>query len=184
MRRLVPPVALAMLVGAVPVGAEEPAATAPCETSEEFPTLSLAGVKQAVTPSAIPSIGTDFDDLARDEGGAPAPEVAYHPQSAVTYQFRLDLSGSPTVPAAKTGNAAITISWDNDADYDLYVYDAEGNAIGEGANSFNPLDGSGESMLLPRAAHCTDFRVDIVNYLAPGPVTKMELAAKVSSLKP
>ena len=183
MRRLVPPVALALLVGAVPVGAEEPVTTTPCEASEEFPTLSVEGVEQAVTPSAIPAAGTDADDAARDFDVA-APDVPYHEQSAVSYQFRLDLSGSPTVPSAQTGNVTINLAWDNDGDYDLYLYDAAGKSIGEGANSFNPQTGAGESMMLSRAAHCTDFRVDIVNYLAPGPVTGMELSAKVSSLKP
>ena len=73
--------------------------------------------------------------------------------------------------------------WDNDGDYDLYLYDVEGEPIGEGANGFNPLDGAGETMTLSRAAHCTDFRVDIVNYLGASPVTAMELGLKVSSLR-
>ena len=179
MRKIALTVAAAMLVAA-PVTAEEivePVPTAPCEASEEFVTLGLDGAQESVTPSPIPAVGTDFDDLAEQ------PMVGYHEQSAVSYQFRLDLSGSDTVVDAKTGNVNINLMWDNDGDYDLYVYDAEGNPIGEGANGFNPLDGAGENMMLSRAAHCTDFRVDIVNYLGASPVTAMELAVKVSGLR-
>jgi hypothetical protein len=180
MRKIALAAAAALFVAVAPVAAEEPVPTPPCAVSEEYPTLSLAGATQDVTPAAVPAVGTDADDAV----GPPVPVIPYHPQSTVSYRFRLDLSGSPTVPAAKTGNVAINLNWDNDGDYDLYLYDAAGNPTGEANNGFNPVDGSGESASLSRTAHCTDFRIDIVNYLAPGPVTNMDLVLKVSSLRP
>ena len=169
--------AAALLVSAAPVTAEEPVATQPCAASEEYTTLGLAGAKEDVTPSPIPAVGTDFDDLAEQ------PTIGYHEESAVSYLYRLDLSGSPTLPTATKGRVNINLNWDNDGDYDLYVYDTQGKLIGEGTNGFNPLDGAGEAMTLSSAGHCTDFRIDVVNYLGASPVTAMDLTLKVSNLK-
>lgn len=178
MRKIALAAAAAMVVAAAPVAAQtEPVPTAPCEASEEYTTLGIDGATEEVSPSPIPSVGHDFDDLAGRN------DINYHEQSAVSYLYRLDLSGSPDVPAATKGRVNLTLGWDNDGDYDIYVYDTEGNLIGEGANQFNPQAGAGEQMMLSNAAHCTDFRIDIVNYLGASPVTAMELTAKVSGLK-
>ena len=182
MRKIALAAAAALFVAAAPVTAQEAeiVPTAACEASEEYATLGLAGAKESVTPSPIPAVGTDFDTLVDDENDA----IPYHEESTVSYLYRLDVSGSETVPNASKARVLLSLGWDNDGDYDIYVYDAEGNLIGEGANQFNPQSGAGEQMTLSNAAHCTDFRVDIVNYLGASPVTNMELTAKVSSLRP
>ena len=186
MRKIALAAAAAMVVAAAPVGAQEatePTPTAPCEASEEYTTLGIDGATEDVTPSPVPSFSHDFDDLVEEVTGEDVPNRDYPEQSAVSYLYRLDLSGSDAAPAAKTARVALNLTWDNDADYDLYVYDTEGNLIGEGQNGFNPIDGAGEQMMLSNAAHCTDFRIDIVNYLGASPVTSMELSAKISGLK-
>jgi hypothetical protein len=182
MRKIALSAAAALLLAAAPVTAQEAEIlpTEPCEVSEEYTTLGLDGTTEDVTPSPIPAVGTDFDTLVDEDDDS----IPYHEESTVSYLFRLDLSGSEVVPDASTGNVNLNLMWDNDGDYDLYVYDAEGNAIGEGANGFNPINGAGEQMMLSRTAHCTDFRVDIVNYLGVSPVTAMDLTAKISSLRP
>ena len=187
MRKTALAAAAAMLLAAAPVTAQEvtePVPTAPCEASEEYTTLGLDGAKETVTPSPLPSFSHDFDDLVEEVTGQDVPNRDYPAESAVSYLYRLDLSGSTTVPDASKARVQLNLNWDNDGDYDLYVYDAEGNSIGEGANGFNPLDGAGEASTLSNAAHCLDFRVDIVNYLGASPATAMDLTVKVSALKP
>ena len=185
MRKIALIAAAALFVAAAPVAAQEAeiVPTAPCEASEDYATLGIDGAVEEVTPSPVPSFSHDFDDLVEQVTGQDVPNRDYPAQSAVTYLYRLDLSGSEAVPAATTAGVALNLNWDNDGDYDLYVYDTEGNLIGEGQNGFNPLDGAGEAMSLSNAAHCLDFRVDIVNYLGASPVTEMTLTAKVSKLK-
>lgn len=180
MRRIALVAAAAMMVAAAPVTAEEAeiVPTQPCEASEDFATLGLDGAAEDVTPSPVPSVGTDIDDLSGDDS------IPYHEQSATRFAYRVDLSGSETVPDAATGTVTVNVNWDNDGDYDLYVYDADGTILGE-SHTFNPLDGPGETVQLGRVAHCTDLTIDIVNYAAPGgPLTAMDLTAKASTLRP
>ena len=182
MRKIALAAVAAMLVAAAPVAAEEttePLPTAACEASDEYTTLGVGGTTQKVTPSPVPAVGTDFDTLVDENND----QIPYHEASTVSYKFRLDVSGSEKLPTATMGNALINLAWDNDGDYDLYIYDTAGKLIGEGANTFNPMDGAGETMTLSRAAHCTDFRIDIVNYAGVSPVTAMELTAKVTNLR-
>ena len=185
MRKIALAAAAAVFVVAAPVTAQEAeiVPTAPCEASEDYTTLGIDGAAEDVSPSPVPSFSHDFDDLVESVTGQDVPNRDYPEQSAVSYLYRLDLSGSEAVPAAKAARVALNLTWDNDGDYDLYVYDTEGNLIGEGQNGFNPIDGAGEAMTLSSAAHCLDFRVDVVNYLGASPVTEMNLTAKVSNLK-
>lgn len=118
----------------------------------------------------MPSVGHDIQ------------EVPYNEASVTRFHYRADVSGSATKPLANRGTVELTLSWDNDSDFDLYVYDAEGNELGL-SNSFNPLDGSGETLSFPDTYHCTDLRIDVVNYLGL-PDSALVLDAKVKSLKP
>lgn len=179
MRKTALAAAAAMLVAAAPVTAQEAdiVPTEPCEASEEYTTLGVDGATEEVAASPVPAVGHDFDGIVgRDD-------IDYHEESAVSYRYRLDLSGSEEVPTATRARVNLDLMWDNDGDYDIYVYDAEDNLIGEGENQFNPETGAGEQMALSSAAHCSDFRIDIVNYLGVSPVTSMELTSRITSLK-
>lgn len=174
MRKIALTAAAALVLAATPVTAEEAEIipTEPCEASEEFTALSYDGAAEDVTPSPVPA--TPYDLLSEVE------PMSYNEASAVSYLYRLDVSGSESVPDATSANVLLNLDWDNSGDYDLFVYDAEDNLLGESV-SFNPLDGPGETVMLSRSAHCTDIRIDIVNYAAPAPLTNMDMTIKVSN---
>ena len=169
MRTLAIPTAALVLLLAVPVGAAEPEPTAPCAVSQEYPVLGLAGKHADVAPSAVPSVGHDI------------AAMPYREESVTRYRFRLDLSGSQQKPAAKSARVQLNLSWDNATDFDLWVYDAAGQDLGKSV-TFNPLDGSGEAVTLALATHCSDVRIDVLNYLG-APTSAVDLDIAVSNLK-
>ena len=161
----------ALAMSAVPATAqEEPLPTPPCPTSEQFATLGLDGKDESFSPEPFPSVGHDIQ------------EVPYNEDSVSRFEYRLDVSGSETKPFATSGTTEFILNWDNDTDLDLYVYDAGGNLLGESV-SFNPQNGAGEMVVLTGTAHCTDLRVDVVNYLS-APITAVTLDVNVRNLKP
>jgi hypothetical protein len=154
-------VALALAVS--PAAAqEEPIPTPPCPTSAEYPTLGLDGKHEDVDSPLLPD-------------NPVAPE-----ESRILYKYRLDVSGSETNPFATKANVNIDLNWDNDGDFDLYVYDSSGSEVG---SSTDFLADRVESVTLIQTPHCTDFQVEIVNFLAP-PALSMTLDTTVTSLKP
>lgn len=171
MRRLLILTLSALALSAIPAAAqEEPLPTPPCPTSEEFATLGLTGKDESFSPSPVPSVGHDILD------------EPYKEESVTRFQYRLDVSGSETKPFATSASIELILGWDNDGDLDLYVYDANGNLLGESVN-FNPLDGAGEMVFATCVAHCTDLRVDVVNYLGV-PTSAVTLDVNVKNLKP
>lgn len=179
MRKFFIAAAIATVATALPATAEvEP--TAPCAVPANTMVLGLAAASKSFSPSPVPAVGTDFDDLARNSG-APAPDVPYHKESTVSFKYIVDVSGSPTVPSALKGNPTLNLGWDNDSDFDMYVYDAAGKLIPT-SNGFNPLDGSGETAALSGVAHCSVLRVDVVNY-AGIPTSAMTLGTTLKNLK-
>jgi hypothetical protein len=74
----------------------------------------------------------------------------------------------------------IDLNWDNDGDFDLYVYDSTDSLLG---SSTDFVADRVETVTLIGAVHCTDFRVEIVNFIAP-PALSMTLDTTVSGLKP
>ena len=162
-RSLVGAVMLIALI-ASPVAAQtEPVPTPPCPTSTEYPTVGLAGKHEDVDAPLLPD-------------NPVAPE-----DSRVNYKYRIDVSGSAEKPFANKGNVSINVNWGNDGDFDLYVYDNQGSQIGSGANGF--LTTRPESATLVGLPHCTDIRIEIVNFLAP-PTLDMTLDTTISGLKP
>lgn len=183
MRKLLAGAGLAVLATALPAGAETADATAPCAAVDGTEVLTPAGLDEAFAPSPVPAVGHDFDDLA-GEPPAPVPALPpleYRQESVVAFDYVLDVSGSTATPDAQQATVAIALGWDNDSDFDLYVYDAAGNVLSD-ANSFNPLDGSGEAASLGNVAHCTVLRIEVVNY-AGVPTSAMTLDTKVTRLK-
>ena len=182
MRKLLLGTSFAVLAGVVPVSAQTaPQHTAPCEVPADTTVLGLEATKQSFSPSPIPAVGTDFDDLGREVGAPVTQEIPYHSQSAVVFNYIVDVSGSATAPYATKGNATINLGWDNDSDFDMYLYDSDGKLI-ETTNGFNPLNGSGETASLSNVAHCTTFRVEVVNYLGV-PTSAMTLSTTLKGLK-
>jgi len=171
MRRILILTVAALALSAVPATAqEEPEPTPPCPTSEEFTTLGLEGKDESFSPEPVPSVTHDIR------------EEPYLEESVSRFQYRLDVSGSEAKPFATSATTELILGWDNDSDLDLYVYDAAGNLLGESV-SFNPQNGAGEMVVLPGTAHCTDLRVDVVNYLAI-PISAVTLDVNVKNLKP
>ena len=135
--------------------------TPPCPTSEQFPTLGLAGRHEDVTMPLVP--------LAGDTGLE---------QSIARYTYRLDLSGSADVPNATQADVRFTLTWDDLSDLDLKVYDAAGTPLGQGAE-FTIVAGALERVFLPDKAHCTDLRVEIHNF-AGLPTSNVDLDVTVA----
>ncbi|MGH2692587.1 MAG: hypothetical protein ACRDHM_08810 [Actinomycetota bacterium] len=162
-------------LGTAPAAAQTtPEPTQPCPTSEQFGTLGIAGKTEMFAPEPVPSVGHDLGSLV-----TPVP---YHEESVTRFRYRVDVSGSTTKPFANRATVDLILSWDNDTDFDLYVYDAADTLI-DSSVSTNPISGSGEILSFPDTAHCTDLRIDVVNYLGL-PNSALVLEAKVKNLKP
>lgn len=166
MRKLLVLIALAVAASAVPVSAEA-TPTAPCTVPADTAVLGVAPTTTEFSPAAVPAIGTDMDDTLRNGGFPfpmpPIPQVPYHEESAVVFNYIVDLSGSTAAASATTGNVTLDLGWDNESDFDVYVYGADGSLIGH-STAFNPMYGAGETATLADVPHCTLLRVDIVNY--------------------
>lgn len=166
------------------VAANASVRTAPCSASSEYTRVGLAGAHEDVTPSLFPSIETI---VAHDPR-------AYTERSVVRFKYRIDVSQSSAAPSARTADVRIALSWDNPYgllvydDYDLYVYDANGELLAYSFNTngsvYYPFGstGSGELVLVSPVPHCSDLRVDIVNNLGL-PTTKMALDTTLGSLE-
>ncbi|MGH2711045.1 MAG: hypothetical protein ACRDH9_07575 [Actinomycetota bacterium] len=168
MRRLILPTVAVVVLSATPIAAQvEPVPTPPCPVSEEFPTLGLTGkhedVDSPLLPDSVQPLGEPFAS-----------------ESYVDYRYRLDVSGSETKPFATKANVTVNLAWDNDGDFDLYVYDKDDSQLG---SSTDFVQDRVETVTLSGAAHCLDFRVRIQNFLAP-PALEMALDTTVSNLKP
>jgi hypothetical protein len=161
------PAVLALALIAAPAAAQtEPEPTAPCPESEEYVTLGLDGKTEEVDSPPLPSGG---------QRGEP-----FDTFSVTNYRYRLDVSGSPDKPFATKANVTIDLEWDNEGDNELRVYDSADSLLG---SSTDFLPDYIESVTLIGVPHCTDFRAEIENYIAP-PALNMSLKSTVSSLKP
>lgn len=179
MKELLVTVIAALALTAMPAVAQTPPPepTPPCATSEQFAKLGVGtGTHETFSPEPVPSFGTDVPALVDQE---PLP---YHEESVTRFRYRVDVSGSATKPFAKNATVNLTLSWDNDTDFDLYVYDKD-DALLDDSVSFNGLDGSGETVSLAGVVHCTDIRIDVVNYLG-APTSAMVLDGRLANLKP
>ena len=161
-RSLVGAVMLIAVIVSPAVAQTEPVPTPPCATSADYPTVGLGGKHEDVDSPLLP-----------DNPVAPA-------ESRVDYQYRLDFSGSETNPFATKANVTINLNWDNDGDFDLYVYDKDDSLLG---SSTDFVADRVETVTLVGAVHCLDVRIEIVNFLAPPAVT-MTLDTTVAGLKP
>ena len=159
---------------AMPVAAQAADPTAPCAESSEYTRLGLSGVHEDVTPSSTLS----WPYIVLDEEGS----GNYPEESAVRFRYRVDVSGSSAKPLAQTADVRIALSWDNTSDYDLYVYDGNGELLSAGDQSNILAVGPGELVFLPQVPHCTDLQVDIVNYLGL-PTSEMALDTTLGDLE-
>lgn len=164
----------AILAAAMPMTAEAAVPTAPCAQSSEYGNVGLAGAHEDVTPALIPDPAIHGDPFSATD---------YPEESVVRFKYRIDVSGSAENPSALTADVRIALRWDNGvSDYDLYVYDANGELLAGNNGGLGNLnngdllngDVSGlEKQFLPHMPHCTDLRVDVVNYegLPPSEMT-------------
>ncbi|HEX9891013.1 MAG TPA: hypothetical protein VGB28_03030 [Actinomycetota bacterium] len=61
------------------------------------------------------------------------------------------------------GDVLATLDWAGDGDFDLYVYDGQGNEV-DNSVAFNPLDGNGEAVEAIGIEHCADLAFEVKNY--------------------
>ena len=158
-----------LLALALPASAES-TPTAPCADSAEYTRMGLSGAHEDVVPGATWAGPSDAWD------GITGDHTFYPEGSVVRFKYRLDISGSAATPAARTADIRIALRWDHGvSDYDLIVYDANGERLAnDGGGLLNLNNGdllagdtSGrETQFLPQVPHCTDLRIDVVNYLA------------------
>jgi hypothetical protein len=169
MRKFVLGLTAALLVVAVPVGAQEatePEPTAPCEAPEQGEIVGLAGAATDVDMPLLPGI-VHHDVL----------EEPYDDASVTRFAYRFDVSGSETVPNANAADLVVDLSWGNDSEFDLHVRDASTGAILAESTKFNPLDGTGELATATRLAHCTDVIIEVVNYIGVASDLHLKLSA-------
>jgi hypothetical protein len=143
---------LALVLTALPAAAQEQAPSAPCTVNQQFETLGVNGAAESFVPRPVPSFGHDVT------------QTPYSERSVSRYLYQLDLSGSDEHPFANAAKVEVTLTWNNDSDLDLYVYDGLDRRLAESTN-LNPVDGTGERVVVPGVRHCSDLRVDVVNYL-------------------
>lgn len=159
-----------LLALALPSSAAE---LAPCDPVEGATTVRLAD--PSTTTFAAPSVpGVAADTVAiADEGTA---DELRQSGSSTVFRFVLDASGSSVADATRAaGN--VTLTWGDDSDFDMFVYDASGSEVGSGT-TFNPQTGGGETASSGVQKHCSVFSVEVRNYLgAPG---EMTLGVKVA----
>ena len=169
--------AIAVLLALGLPASAESTPTAPCADSAEYSRVGLLGAHEDVTPPAIPS-AVDFVTAGGREG-------IYQDQSVVRFTYRIDVSGSASKPAAQAGDVTVALRWDDGftvSDYDLYVYAANGDFLSRSNSGPAGLDLSGtETVFLPEVAHCTDLRVDILNFSGLPP-SEMTLATTIGDL--
>ncbi len=159
----------AVFAVAMPLAVHAADPTAPCAPSSEYSNVGLSGAHEDVTPSLIPWLPHD-------------PQEGYYTEDTVVrFKYRIDVSGSPAKPSAQTADVRIALNWDNTSDYDLYIYNADGELLAaDYQNNFSV--GPGELVFLPRVPHCTDLRVDIVNNLGL-PTIEMTLDTTLGGLE-
>ena len=171
MRKLLIGSALAVVASALPVSAQvaEPVPTEPCAPVEGATVIGLDGRVEEFSSPLIPAFGHDLPTLA----GQPGP---YPEHSTQVFNYLIDLSGSETAPYATKGSVNMSLTWDNDLDYDMYVYDADGDLV-DMAEAGTPTP-TPEVAMLSSVAHCSTFRIDVVNYSGP-PTTSLTLTTAI-----
>lgn len=159
----------ALLGLALPATAAGPA-TAPCAAVEGATTLAPgAPAEEEFSAPLLP--GAAFTDAEQ-----PVPA-----QSSAFFRYVVDLSGDAGVPDAGRATYTLQVGWTDDTDFDVYVTDAAGRSLGDGA-SFNPLSGSGETVSVGSVRHCTELVVEVRNYVGT-PGQPMTASSRLSGLK-
>lgn len=153
--------ALALTTTAAPAQTLEP--TPPCAPREGYSPLTVDGKHEEVTSPLIPGI---------------ADEPDYQDHSLVNYTYRMDLSGLADNPYATAADVKVNLTWDNDGDYDLHVFDGEGLELG---SSTDFVADRVETVVLFAMPQCQDLRIRIANYLAP-PALDMNLDTTLSNV--
>lgn len=152
---------VALALAATPVAAQT--VTPPCAEREGYSVLDTKGKHEDVDSPLIPGI---------------ADEPDYQDYSIVEYQYRMDLSGLADNPYATKANVKVNLTWDNDGDFDLHVFDGEGNELG---SSTDFVADRVETVDLFDMPQCQDLRIRIANYLAP-PAADMNLDTTLSGV--
>jgi hypothetical protein len=162
-RALVPLVSLALILGLMPSAT---AATSQVDCGPD-------DGRDRLTPNGY---SLEFDAPAMT-----APELAathdvtgdvITPWRSAPFAFTADLAPS------KTASAKIRLDWTDSADYDIFVYDAEGSEIGRSDTSNIDAQVIGEEVVL-EIMHCDRFTV-VVKSWAGRPDERLKLAISVT----
>lgn len=110
-------------------------------------------------------ITTDGFQLTFESPATTAPELAAanHPAATAhrTAQFPFRANFVPYT----SGNLAITLTWPDTSDFDIFVFDAEGGEIGRSdASNIDGGDTRVESVTVEGITHCQDFLVQVKSW--------------------
>lgn len=164
MRTLVSLAAVAMLLTAIPAGADPipPAPVSqPCTQDQVEAAdyvLTTNGLTEVVpTPTAMSPYPLGL-------GGEPDP-LGFQEAATDVYTILLDVN-----PDHVAATPNVSLMWEHTGDIDMDIY-SNGQLVGE-SHSFNPQDGNGENASAGKVKHCATFEVHIRNYIStPGDIT-------------
>lgn len=156
-----------LLLAATPLAGQAhtgPACTVP--PGAHLVTAGAGGYSGFVPTPAVPS-------QAHALAEQPIPE-----ESITRATFVLDMG--PDVVAATNGDADIVLSWGDQSDFDLFVY--QGSELLGSDVKFNVLDGSGEAVNLFGQGHCATIRVEVHN-LSGNPLADLALNTTITKVR-
>ncbi|MFN8374415.1 MAG: SH3 domain-containing protein [Anaerolineae bacterium] len=100
---------------------------------EGFTRVEAGGVGRVVPEGAVVTIDLDPNSEIESPPSLPAPydedAMSQLPIDALKRQIEIAPAGSGIYAGLGTGDVQVTLAWDNDADYDLYVTEPNGQTI-------------------------------------------------------
>ncbi len=170
MRTLVSLAAVAMLLTAIPAGADPVPVSEPC-TQDQVDAADFV-VKTGGLTDTVPT-PTAMSPCPPGAGGEPDP---FFNDAATTEIYTILVDVNPDHVAA---TPTVSLTWEHTGDIDMDIY-KDGAVAGE-SHSFNPLDGNGETASAGKVKHCETFEIHIRNYIStPGDI---DLSVSLSSLR-
>ena len=170
MRTLVSLAAVAMLLTALPAGADPIPVSQPC-TQDQVDAADFVVTTDGLTDT-VPT-PTAMSPYPLGLGGEPDP-LGFQEAATDVYTILVDVN-----PDHVAATPSVRIDWAHTGDIDMDIY--KNGALVEGSHNFNPLDGNGEQATAGKVKHCETFEVHIRNYIStPGDI---DLTVSLSSLR-
>jgi hypothetical protein len=167
-RLLLAAATLLLVLGALPAGAATATSNVACPETDGRERLTLAGIDTTIeSPAPYPALASPVDT------GTPAAPV--QPFRKAIMEYQADFS-----PAAEA-DLTIGITWEQFAnDYDIFVYNGDGEEVGRSATENPTAQVAAESILVPEIRHCDRLTVVLTNF-AGAPVQPLHYTVKTES---